>query len=138
MPPKVEENLREKQGFLALGLNPGEPIPLFDKLGIPSRVGQEGEALWQIRSLDLFLLDAAEPYRGYGQGKLGWILNSIFRGWNLFLRALNGDPIRLRYNWDVPLLPTPDYLNQIPTLFERAPLQAQTMALTSAFEYLKP
>lgn len=137
MPPQVEEKTHEKPGFLALGFQPGQAVPLFEQLGIPSRIGQEGEALWQVLP-DLYELNRNEPYGTYIWKKWDWILNAMFRGWNLFLRALDGNPIRMNYSWNAPILPGPDLPSQVPTLFEPAPYQAQKMALTSAFEYLKP
>lgn len=139
MPPPIEEKKEQKQGFLALpGMEVGQEVPLFKELGIPSRIGPEGEALWQIKPIDLFYLDREEPYRDYLWKKWDWILHAMFRGWNMLLRALDGNPSRLRYTWDVPFFPAPDHPNQVPTLLEQAPYEAQKMALASAYEYLKP
>lgn len=138
MPPeRIEEKSNEKQGFFALGMKEGDAIPLFEELGIPGRVGAMGEALWKVHADDLYELARAEPYRDYLWKKWDWILNSMFRGWNLLMRALGGFPVRLLYGWDVFSLPAADP-QHLPTLLERAPVRVQEMALRSAFEYLKP
>lgn len=138
MAVRNDEKAEQKQGLLAYGYNPGDRLTFLDSLGIPNRVGEQGEVQWQVLDYYLFWLNATDPYRSYLFAKDDRIYHSIFRGWNLFLRALDGNPIRLQYSWNIPELPTPDRADQVPTLWEAGSHQVQKMALISAHEYLKP
>lgn len=133
------EKPKENQGLLGLGFKPGQPVPPLAELGIPSRVGEEGDVEWMVHGPIDFWLDQSYDFRSYLWRRRDWVLQAIFRAWNSFSLALLGYPVRLNFGgWPIESLPVPYEPGQIQTLWEKAPRSVQKIIFASALEYLKP
>lgn len=133
----------QKQGLLAHGLEVGQSLPFLDELGIANRVNKEGKVEWNVHDRFLLWLDWTEPIRDYLARREDQVYRDIFRGWNLFSRALMGSPVRPRRGgWPVETLNAPFQNGTVSTFWEEAPGQIQKIAgyraQLSAMKYLEP
>ena len=127
---------KEKQGFLTPELQgrfkEGDRVPFLEELGIPSRIGKQGEAEWALIDRSIAQADFFSPYVDYRIEKDERVRHAIFKMWHLFMQALLGEPLSLMgqpvgsipHNEDlvitIPGEPSPTYWTVAPKAVQSA------------------
>ena len=140
--PKKEE----KPGLLGLGYQEGDTIDLLNNAGIPNRVGEKGEVIWQVLDYevaDFINRSDRESYQVYKQNEVNRAISTAARR---FAAALNGFPVSMvPGRWFTGSMPAASDKKEIMSAWQDAPSVIQKLIFkhaaqlhAGALQYLQP